>query len=71
MRDLFITASGAPTPLCNRLNLSYADPPKHHERLTLRCEIHWAAVLQSPNRRSRGASYADSRGSRCVLGGSA
>ena len=71
MPDSIISSLSAPALLCSIVNTSYADPPKMHQRWLLSHEIHCVAVLLSRGCRACAAAYADSRGLRCDLGGSA
>jgi len=62
---------GRPGAFCNTTNTSYADPPKMHLSSSLSREIHCGALLLMPGSRASAATYTDSRGLRCDLGGSA
>jgi hypothetical protein len=56
MHKLNISRLTGSQHFCNALNTSYADPPKIHNRWTLRREIHCVAVLLPPGIRASAAT---------------
>jgi len=56
MQKLIISRLTASQHFCNAINTSYADPPKIHERCSLKREIHCGAVPLLPGSRASAAA---------------